>query len=123
MVTLGRQAHVMHGTIPGRWLQGVTPSRREYLRTPYTSRQEHVDNTMHVVRKIPNDMARKSSKPRCAMKDILHTGIFRDHIGYMPNGNTIRSRIAETEPTLLAWHTCGNEAVHGQMEKAQKPKS
>jgi hypothetical protein len=90
-----------------------------YMTTPYDSHQDYVNDLMDLVGLFPDDMKRSNSKGR-TVQQILESGASYHHFRYLLNGSHIRATLSAQENALMAWATCGNEAIHQQLNAHQR---
>jgi hypothetical protein len=89
-----------------------------YCKKPYKRHQEYIDDLIETAHRFPDEMRRKDCKGRTVL-EILKAGAAYKHFAYLRNGSHIRSTLSPADSSLLAWGTCGNEALHAQINSTQ----
>ena len=85
-----------------------------YVREPYRSHQQYINDIMDVVAEFQSEMER-TSKGR-PLLDILQSGAEYKHFGYLQNAGVLLGTLRPETCGLLAWGTTANEALHNQLK-------
>jgi hypothetical protein len=108
-----------HGEV-GAWVEeplAMQPRSDGYFSEPYLNHQQYVDDLQSIATSFPLEMPRKNSKG-ATLYEILKAAASYHHYGYLQNGSVVLGRLSSSDRALLAWGTCGNEALHKQIKCA-----
>ena len=89
-----------------------------YIKLPYESHQQYINDLADVVLKHPDQMEMKNVKGK-TVADILKAGSSYDHYAYLRNGSVTNHKLSVKERAALAWGTSGNEALHNQLKSSE----
>jgi hypothetical protein len=111
----------------GKWHKDASPKHvvsedrtlDVYSKLPYASHQDYINDLMDLRFRFASDMRRRDCKGR-SVAQILEAGASYKHYGYLRNGGLITATLSEKDRLLLAWGTCGNEALHQQINSSQR---
>ena len=88
----------------------------EYVKEPYNTHQQYIDDLLHLAQDFPEEVSRKNSgSPRRTVLQILQSGASYNYFGYLRNGSEFMYMPSPRERDLLPWGTTGSEALHRQL--------